>query len=363
MPRLIHTADTHLMPMQYSRAFRGDDFTQALKEVVRVAEMKKADAILNSGDILNSTRPTSKVMDDLKEVHELLLEIGMPMYLISGNHDRTNPHWSKILESKRNKNAGIICVDHKSFEVAGVRINALPFLSNNEFLALEKEMPEAEILMWHGAVQGFISFVDEKAVPFEDLPKDKYDLILLGDLHVHESLMLKGEKKETLVAYPGSTELVRKNEDVNKFVDLYEYKDGDWTNEAIPIPTRKVMPYSVRSPADLDQVVAEVSKAVHLSPIVLIKRSDDMKDAYARICSAVDPTKIILRVSRENKSKDKPLVKEFIDDSKKPEDFLHTFIPRDAWTFHLGQQMLQPDIDAEAALEMAVESKLLEVTE
>ena len=361
MVKLLHTADWHFRPMQYSRSYRGADFTNSAREVIKKAIELGVDAILNSGDVLNSTRPTPSVIEDLKEIHEMLLDAGLAMYLISGNHDRTDPHWSRVLASNRNKGTGIILVDNTSFEVKGVKVNALAFMGNSEFLEREAEMPKADILMWHGALQGFIpGFPDENAVPMESLPTKKYQLILLGDLHVHHHEFIGTGKTKTRVAYPGSTEMCNKSEDPDKVVDVYTQTEDGWEVETHAIPTRKAFFYTIRSPQDLAQVMQELEASKEEHPLIFISHAQDINDVYARICTVVDPTKCVLRVSKEKTGKDKPILEQFVDDKKQPQDFLHMFMAKDTWIYNLGLQMLQEDTDASVALDLAVEAQLLE---
>jgi len=85
--RLLHTADWHL-----GRIFHGvhltDDQAHLLEQVVALARDARVDAVLVAGDIYDRAVPPPEAVKLLDEaLSRLVLDLGLPVVLISGNHD------------------------------------------------------------------------------------------------------------------------------------------------------------------------------------------------------------------------------------------------------------------------------------
>ncbi len=126
--RFIHTADWHILDMQYGRSFRGDDFRRAISQVVQYAVDNKVDFIVNGGDILDKDRPSGSMMDFLFDVDRRLSRAGIPMYTVTGNHDAADPSFLTLPGYKRERtDAGIVCLDYKHIAApGGLRISGYP---------------------------------------------------------------------------------------------------------------------------------------------------------------------------------------------------------------------------------------------
>jgi exonuclease SbcD len=85
--RFIHTADWHL-----GRLFHGihltDDQHHTLQDFCRLAKEAKVDAVLIAGDIYDRAIPPPEAVEVLDDVlSRLVLDLNVPVILISGNHD------------------------------------------------------------------------------------------------------------------------------------------------------------------------------------------------------------------------------------------------------------------------------------
>jgi exonuclease SbcD len=85
--RFIHTADWHL-----GRIFHGVHLTEdqdyMLNQLITLAKEIKADAVLISGDVYDRAVPPPEAVALLDEVlSRLLLEVGVSVVMIAGNHD------------------------------------------------------------------------------------------------------------------------------------------------------------------------------------------------------------------------------------------------------------------------------------
>ena len=85
--RILHTSDWHL-----GRIFHGlhllDDQALALEQVMAAAREYRVDLILIAGDIYDRSVPPTEAVNLLDEtLQQMVLQLKIPVVLISGNHD------------------------------------------------------------------------------------------------------------------------------------------------------------------------------------------------------------------------------------------------------------------------------------
>jgi DNA repair exonuclease SbcCD nuclease subunit len=352
--RFLHTADNHLRAVQYGRADRGRDFTRALDRVLDLSTKHKVDAILNSGDILDTTRPTAYTIQDLNRLNLRLIEMRLPMFVISGNHDLSTPHWSQVLDAGYD-DRGLICVDNRSFTFKGVQINALPYSHNDQFLEAERAMPDADILMWHGMIREFVGYPTEKALSVADLPT-RYRWIALGDVHVHEQV----EHGPCTVSYPGSTELIRENEQPDKYVDLIEWdtEKRDMKMTALPLETRQTGFFRITDEEQVAEVMTKLEALAPKDPLVFVSYDPVIPNVFSRLCSVLDPTRAILRTSALKRKTVTGENQEPVAEALPPSHFLGQWVSEGSKLYGLGVNLLEPDCDAVTVLDEYCERAL-----
>ena len=352
MTKILHTADNHLRHKQYGRADRGLDFFNGLLDVLRVAKVERVDAILNAGDLLDSTRPTARVMDELREVHERLIALRLTMYTISGNHDLTDPHWSSIL-TKDPDGYGIVCSDNTRFHVGDLEVLALPYMDNQALLSRLADEEPADILMWHGAVREFVGFPTDSALSIEDFPVNKFRRVLLGDIHVHEELTATSG---SIFSYPGSTELCNKGEPLVKHVDIFE--GPELTRKPVELKTRRALTFNIRADEDVTQVIQEVKPHLPENPMVFVKHDPDITGVFSRLVAVIDPDKCLLRVERAPRRKSVEIQTRDREEALPVVAFLGEAIPAGTPLHTLGEVMLDPQSDPMDALDRFVEERV-----
>ena len=91
--RIVHLADSHLGFSSYSRVdkygrnlveemvYKG--FEQAIDRIIQL----QPDAVVHAGDVFHHVRPRIRPLFVFKRGLERLFEAGIPMIVISGNHD------------------------------------------------------------------------------------------------------------------------------------------------------------------------------------------------------------------------------------------------------------------------------------
>ncbi len=85
--RFIHTADWHLGRLFYQTSLT-EDQAHVLDDLVRLAREEKVDALVVAGDVYDRSVPPAdavRLLDDV--LCRLLLDLGIPVIVIAGNHD------------------------------------------------------------------------------------------------------------------------------------------------------------------------------------------------------------------------------------------------------------------------------------
>lgn len=257
--RIAHIADVHLRSQQYGYKSRGLDFFEGFRSAVDACIDAEADAILCSGDLFDTTAPASDlVVNQLGRIRDILAAAKIPMIISAGNHDGNKPHWASVYKDSLSI---LVPPADKVIQLYGatpketVGVVALPWMNPYELREALKETPSADILMWHGEIKEFTGYPKPDAIEMNDFPRDKWQLIAMGDQHVHK--MLRREDG-LVVAYPGSTESCSKAEDHGKKAYMYTFtfEDGKakLSNiEDVPFETRPKQELVLHTEEDVDK--------------------------------------------------------------------------------------------------------------
>lgn len=282
MTKIAHIADTHLRSRQYGFKSRGIDFFFGFKNAVEAAIANGARAILCSGDVVDTTFPNSTIVkEQLPAINSILLNAEIPMYVISGNHDLTEPHWCAHMSS--GEDAGIIMLDWDVMAVDGIKIAGLPFMEPDKFRQqLQTDSWDADILMWHGEIKELMGYPKQNTIELADFPLHKWQLIAMGDQHIHRHITR--EEDGMVVAYPGSTELCSSSEDPEKKLYMYTFTDGKLTDiESIPFATRTVQKYKLVEEVDVEQALTSIEPGA----LVFVEYNRELNNVIPRLNTVI----------------------------------------------------------------------------
>ena len=99
--KLLHLADLHIGKIIYEQSLL-EDQKYMLKEIIKIVEKEKVDAVLLAGDIYDRSVPPADAVDVLNDFLNMLIKIlKVKVFMIAGNHDskeRLN-FGSKIFEN------------------------------------------------------------------------------------------------------------------------------------------------------------------------------------------------------------------------------------------------------------------------
>lgn len=230
--KLGHLADSHLRHQQWGYARRSEDFFTATMKAVTILIEEKCDAILHGGDVLDASRPGPIPINQLRLIDELLRRHNMPMYIVSGNHDYSDPSWIASLfnqEERIKSRSGIIDIGWRSVDVGGLTVAGVPGALADVIRHKLPDMPPADVLLAHVTLAEDTPFAGERTLTTAELRyNSRIQLMCLGDLHRttrrnHDGLW---------VTYPGSAALHTKDEDAQKYVMIHTFDNGKYADTA-----------------------------------------------------------------------------------------------------------------------------------
>jgi len=253
----LHTADNHLGFRQYGLVQRERDIEDSFTRIINYAISNSVDYITVSGDLINVKYPSVNVIKYLSDINMQLMQAGIPMLVISGNHDGgiKNANWSSVFNEVKDgedlcRKGGIYDIDFKRVWIDGLTIYGCPYVYKSTWLDIQKELPNTDILLMHQTFEDFFGIPSANSFNAAQDIADKFKLVIVGDIHVSElqNVTVKeesadGTKKEFSfqLLSPGSTELMSKSESESKVIWLSEFDLNDVVVQTpIPITTRPV---------------------------------------------------------------------------------------------------------------------------
>jgi DNA repair exonuclease SbcCD nuclease subunit len=224
--RIVHVSDTHLGYQAY-RAIdkesglnqREVDVNKAFEQAVSKAIEIKPDAVLHTGDLFDSVRPSNRTLHFATQQLLRLSSAGIPVVIISGNHSlprmRDTGHIFQLFTLPAFPNLyPVFKSRYEKIVINGMAVHAIPqCLTKEDFdeqlkqIKLDKSA-KYNILILHAAIAGIPEFsmgeFNEQEVA-ESYLKPEFDYIGLGHYHKYTQLAENA-------FYVGSTERFSFNE-------------------------------------------------------------------------------------------------------------------------------------------------------
>jgi len=238
MVRLAHLADTHLGYKQYNLEEREKDIYDALEEIGDKILEEHADIVVHSGDLFDSPRPTPQAYFAFKKFLKKL-DGKVKFFAVLGDHDRPKsrgvaPH---VLFDDQVQVLGVGGnAEHQSVSVGGqdVLVAGLSSLSRAYRVVLVEELKKlgalqlggkVGVLVLHESIDKFFPFGSELSL--DEVPRN-FSYVAMGHLHAR----IKASFGEGELAYPGSSEIIRKDEisgwrKLGKGFYIVDFEGGD----------------------------------------------------------------------------------------------------------------------------------------
>ena len=218
--KIVHLADSHLGFSAYGRV---DKWGRNLREEMVYQGFKKAvdkiielrpDAVVHAGDVFHHVRPRIRPLYVFKQNLERLVEAGIPVIIISGNHDAPKSFAAvspfSLYEGMKNVHIAH-SYKYEPFEVDGYVFHCIPFcIDPEDYLEEFRKIRYTgnDVLVMHGMVEALwnkrLRTVGEHELKDSFLKRD-FSYIALGHYHGQAQLAQNAW-------YSGSIEYFRFNE-------------------------------------------------------------------------------------------------------------------------------------------------------
>lgn len=205
----IHAADIHLdrpflglnsCPEPMAKRVRQSPFT-ALASLVNTAIARKVDFVLLAGDIFDSPARGLRAETHLKEYMRQLATHGIEVFIIHGNHDPLDGHWSGL---SYGGNVHVFGPRPDVFHFKNVNIYGFSYPTQHvldNMIDFYQKKPDSDfhVAMLHGSIKGSADHDVYAPFTISDLLNKKMDYWALGHIHKREVL-----HQDPPIIYPGS---------------------------------------------------------------------------------------------------------------------------------------------------------------
>lgn len=373
-------SDSHLGCLQYGLERRRSDFFIGLDNAIRdMVDNHQISVIIHSGDLIDSNRPHPQVLKDLVGLNEFLQRKLVTVYVVSGNHDRTDPHWLTVLNNKNTYGFQLLdyrTVDHLDNELKNgtkVTICGTPYMPPEVFR--QHRFPKADILVCHQMLREFVDYGGDNVemLGIADLPKG-YRLIAIGDVHIHK-LMEHPEEPGCWLGYPGSTELKEAGEDGKKFwVEcIVDNLNRNLTLVPHSIDTRPVLRVDLTHPdcqtEAIDNAIVTIKRWEEAQsqdgrkPILFISHLNTLPEVMHKFKVAFDPDQYILRfdpIFATTARKQHGLVDEAVKETTIAE-ILRNELKTDTHLYEVASKLINQDLDPNGVIEEYIAARLRDI--
>jgi len=218
--KIFHFSDTHLGFSEYNRISpltgvnqREQDFYDAWGQAIEAILTIRPDLVLHAGDLFHTPRPSNRAIHAAMEGIRKISDAGIPMVLISGNHETPRIRATGSLFESLALFDRVTALHQSRYScqvIDGVAIHCLPHCSLTEDLEMAcreiafSSSEEKQILLTHGVwgggqEYGMGEFNEQKLPDIENRLGGNFDYIALG--HYHRHIRIKPH-----ICYCGSTE-------------------------------------------------------------------------------------------------------------------------------------------------------------
>ena len=282
--KFVHISDTHLGYHQYGLQERAEDFYDVFDEAVDFAIEKKVDFVIHTGDFFHSSRPSNQVILQGISILQKLKDAGIPIFVISGNHDRGSQVRDvsplKILEP-----SGLKLIDNGVIEYDGIFFAGLKYISKAGLKQIggslrpifEKYLKNMgngfKILMLHQEFQPF--FPSSNLYLKNEIPEG-FDYVGIGHYHIPQMpAVING----ATVVQPGSTEFTAYNEKEEEAGKGFYYVEVDGKEvkpQFIKLNRRRPFLYYRFSEENIEELIKQIKEDIEKlgggkKPVIVFK--------------------------------------------------------------------------------------------
>lgn len=201
--RIVHLADSHLGFSSYShldqhglnrmeeKVYSG--FEKAIERILQI----RPDAVVHAGDVFHHVRPKIKPLFVFQRALRRLQEAGVPLVVISGNHDSPKSY-SQLSPFRLFEGLDGVHIAHRykyeRYDLGEYRFHCIPYcLEPQDYLEEARRIERSghDVLVMHGLVEALRSRRTRSVGEHElsdSLLKGDFDYIALGHLHAQTQI-------------------------------------------------------------------------------------------------------------------------------------------------------------------------------
>lgn len=317
--KIAHLADTHLGYRQYGLIDREMDFYETFEKVIDDIVDKNVDYVLHSGDLFEQPKPPIKALLCAQKAFLKLIENGIEVFVIAGNHDILQRKNSAIpQELYENDKFHILTIYDTSYPVnSDLIISGLPFIQKSHEETVKDMLREIldkaqdykhKILMLHGGTTKHFDFNPE--FELDTIPAG-FDYYAMG--HIHKRV-IEHDFKGGILSYPGSTDIKDKGEVAEYHKNKKGYNllsiDESISVEYVNIELeRKFIVRDIRYPeldTSLEKLEEEIKNEIltqsDKKPVLILTVKDgdfERSDVAKRIYDQLEDIALTIRLSYE----------------------------------------------------------------
>lgn len=219
MVRVAHVADTHLGFRQYNLDEREQDIYDVMDEIADKILEERADIVVHTGDLFDSPRPTAQAYYAFKRFLAKL-DGKTKVFSILGDHDTPKRRGMppQRLFDDRIQILGLVGGEHQILHLNGqdVLVAGISHVGRRYRDLLVEELKKIDsvaanypvsILALHQAIERFFGLEEAFELRMDELPRN-FRYYAMGHLHNR----VQASFGNGMLAYSGSTEIIRSNE-------------------------------------------------------------------------------------------------------------------------------------------------------
>ncbi len=300
--RILFLADTHLgfdLPIRprIERRRRGDDFFNNYHLALQPAFKGEVDLVIHGGDLFFRSRVHPKIIQRAFDPLLQIAELGIPIYLVPGNHERSNIPRSlfethkliHIFDTPRTfyltKNEITLAIAGFPYYKNGIRNDFKKVIAQTNY---RKDQADVRLLCLHHIVEGaqvgiqnYTFRSGEDVIQGKDIPSD-FLAVLSGHIHRWQVLTkdLAGHSLKAPVLYPGAierTSFVERAEPKGYlFIEVGLFKNLTspgikWTFQELPTRPMSVIELNFDSVASQNLILVVKKQLAGLDPNSIVQ--------------------------------------------------------------------------------------------
>jgi DNA repair protein SbcD/Mre11 len=199
--KILHYTDVHIRetnPPSRLGDYREDVFNK-MRQVIEIARDNKVDLTTCGGDLFDNKKPIATRHSTVTELTGIYRQIGIPHYIVPGNHDLTGDNMETLSEQPLGvllSSGVLIQMGSQVIKKQGlsVKLESHDFDENpnlSDFVVQGEE--DASVLGIHiyASPKGGTLYGNTKVYSYQELSETGHDLYLLGHYHADNGVVTK----------------------------------------------------------------------------------------------------------------------------------------------------------------------------